>query len=165
MNCWRLSRQSVILYVAVLVGLSLLIAVPVAATPPTDIGLAYNVATGQLNATITHPVPNPDVHYIKNVLVKLNDQVVINASYTSQPTHDTFTYTYSLPAKAGDTISVTATCVLFGSLTRNMTVPLPGPASSSEPSAPLPVTTPKAAAGLLSLEGAIVLGFVVKKMV
>ena len=140
-------------------GLSFCIAAPVTATPPTDIVLAYNSATGQLSATITHPVPNPDVHYIKNVLVKLNDQTVINANYTSQPTKDTFTYIYPLQAQPGDTISVTGTCVLFGSLTRSMTVPGAGQTAAAVPS-----PAPKAPTGLLPLEGAIVLVLAAKKL-
>jgi hypothetical protein len=162
MNC-RQSRHTGILYLAILACL-LCIAAPAAATPPTDIVLAYNNATGQLSATITHPVPNPDVHYIKNVLVKLNDQTVINAGYTSQPTQDTFTYTYPLPAKAGDTISVTATCSLFGSLTRGMVVPGPGATGSGQTAAAAPSPTPKAAAGLLPLALAIVLVVCTKKL-
>jgi hypothetical protein len=143
-------------------GFSFCIAAPVTATPPTDIVLAYNSATGQLSATITHPIPNPDVHYIKNVLVKLNDQTVINANYTSQPTKDTFTYTYPLQALPGDTISVTGTCVLFGSLTKSMTVP--GATGAGQTAAAVPSPAPKAPAGLLPLAGAIVLVFAAKKL-
>ena len=156
MNGQQLSRHLAILSIAVLAGLSFCIAAPAAATPPSDIVLAYSNATGQLSATITHPVPNPDVHYIQNVLVQLNGQTVINANYTSQPTKDSFTYTYSLQAQPGDTISVTGTCSLFGSLTKSMTVPGPGATGPGQAAAAVP--TPKAAPGLLPLAGLVALG-------
>jgi hypothetical protein len=96
-------------------------------------------------------------------MVKLNDDVVINRDYTSQPTMDTFTYTYALPLKPGDTVRVTATCVLSGSLTKTLTIPEPVHAAAGQTAAPVPTTTPKAAAGFIPLAGALVLVFAVKK--
>ena len=163
MNNWQLSRHPGILSLLVLASLAVCIAAPAAATPPTDIVLAYDNATGQLSATITHPVPNPDAHYIRNVLVQLNGRTVINADYTSQPTKDTFTYTYPIQAQPGDTISVTATCSLFGSLTKSMTVPGPGATGSGQAAAAAPSATPKSPAGLLPLAGAFGIVFVAAK--
>jgi hypothetical protein len=148
---------------ATILALAFLLVNPVAATPPTAVDLAYSDVTGQLNVTITHPVPNPDAHYIKNVMVKVNDDVVINRDYTSQPTRDTFTYTYALPLKPGDTVRVTATCVLFGSLTETLVIPEPVSATASQAAAPAATPTPKAAEGLLPLAGALLLVPGIKK--
>ncbi|MGA2917567.1 hypothetical protein [Methanoregula sp.] len=164
MNRPRAPASQGLVVIATILALAFLLVNPVAATPPTAVDLAYNDVTGQLNVTITHPVPNPDVHYIKNVMVKVNDDVVINRDYTSQPTKDTFTYTYALPLKPGDTVRVTATCVLVGSLTETLTIPAPVHATASQAAAPVPTPTPKAAAGLLPMTGAIILVFGVKKL-
>jgi desulfoferrodoxin (superoxide reductase-like protein) len=168
MNRPRAPASKGLIIVAAILALAVLLVNPVAATPPTAIVLAYNDVAGQLNVTITHPVPNPDVHYIKNVMVKVNDDVVINRDYTSQPTKDTFTYTYAIPLLPGDTVRATATCVLTGSLTETLTIPAPVHAAASPTAAPtnavpVPTPTPKAAAGLLPVTGAIILVLATKK--
>jgi hypothetical protein len=159
-------RFPVLLLVAI--AATLLIASPVAAHAPTDIVLSYDNAAKQLSVTITHPVPNPDVHYISNVKVKVNDLVTIDNDYKSQPNGDTFTYTYPLPANAGDTIRVTATCITGASLTKTLDLPAPGQvtqgqaaaapsataASAAAPAGAVPSPTPKAAPGLLPVIGA-----------
>jgi hypothetical protein len=161
-------------FVLVLIGIAaalLLVASPAAAHPPTDIVLSYDNAAKQLSVTITHPVPNPDVHYISNVNVKVNDLVTIDHDYKSQPTKDTFTYTYTLPANPGDTIRVTATCITGASLTRTLDLAAPGQtaqskaaASSAAAAAASPTPAPKAAPGLLPLAGAICIVIGIKKM-
>jgi len=165
MNRPRAPALKGLIVVAAILALAVLLVSPVAATPPTAVDLAYNDVAGQLNVTITHPVPNPGVHYIRNVMVKVNDDVVINRDYTSQPTTDTFTYTYAIPLQAGDTVRATATCVLTGSLTGTLTIPAPVHVTASPTAAvPVPTPTPKAAAGLLPVTGAIVLVLATKKV-
>jgi hypothetical protein len=165
LNSSRLSRHTGSIAVAAILVLAALLVIPAAATPPTAVDLSYNDVAGQLNVTITHPVPNPDVHYIKNVMVKVNDDVVINRDYTSQPTTDTFTYTYAIPLQAGDTVRATATCVLTGSLTGTLTIPAPVHVTASPTATmPVPTPTPKSAAGLLPVTGAIVLVLATKKV-
>ena len=93
---------------------------PVTAHPPSDILISYQEISRTLVVTITHQVPNPQNHYIKEVVVTINDKTVNDSFYTSQPATDTFTYTYPIDTKPGDEIAVTASCVLAGSLTRQM---------------------------------------------
>lgn len=144
-----------------------LIAVPAAAHSPSDIQLSYNDAAKELTVVITHPVPDPQSHYIRNVKVKVNDVVSVDKDYTSQPSGDSVTYIYSLPLNKGDTIRVTATCNQGPSLTKVMDIPAPAattasaaaPAQSLTPqpastSAPAPVPTQKSALGLLPVIGA-----------
>ena len=93
---------------------------PVTAHPPSDILISYQEISRTLVVTITHQVPNPQNHYIKEVVVTINDKTVNDSFYTSQPATDTFTYTYPIDTKPGDEIAVTASCVLAGSLTRQL---------------------------------------------
>lgn len=138
------------------------LAIPfVSAHPPSDMTLAYNERSGDLQVTITHTVPNPQEHYIKEVTVAVNGKIVNDSFYTGQPAAGTFTYTYPLDTEPGDEIAVTATCVLAGSLTRQLyntgtiaTTPL-------QPAAGPPAT--KAGAGALPLLGAAVIVLCRKK--
>lgn len=137
---------------------------PAAAHAPSDIQMSYNDAAKELTVVITHPVPDPQSHYIRNVKVKVNDVVSVDRDYKSQPAQDSMTYTYSLPLNPGDTIRVTAACNQGPSLTKTMDIASPSAAATVsgytvEPAAPLaaeapapaPVTTQKSALGLLPI--------------
>jgi hypothetical protein len=52
---------------------------------------------------------------VKKVVIKKNGEVVGGGDYQSQPDKESFTYTYTLAAAAGDQLEVTAFCVIFGS--------------------------------------------------
>jgi desulfoferrodoxin (superoxide reductase-like protein) len=84
---------------------------------PQKVDVAYNFQTQTLIVKITHPSNTPDRHYVKEVVVKKNGQVVQRAEYTKQA-GDTFTYTYKMEAIGTDTIEVTATCSIHGSTTQ-----------------------------------------------
>jgi hypothetical protein len=136
-----------------------LFVLPAGATPPSDITVNYDKTTSQISVTITHVTPDPTTHYIRNVKININGRVVIDRDYTSQPTKDTFTYTYPVPVNAGDTVRVTATCNLAGS--GEKVIEIPTPSSTSAPvlqSTPAPLPTTKAAPGLLPFAGLAVLG-------
>jgi hypothetical protein len=127
-----------------------LLTVPATAHPPSDISVSYQELSRTLVVTITHQVPNPQNHYIKEVLVAINGKTVNDSFYTSQPAPGTFTYTYPIETVTTDEIKVTATCSLAGSISRTLynTGPI---ASTPLPDADLPAT--KASAGLFSLIG------------
>jgi hypothetical protein len=114
-----------------------LIVLPAAATPPSSVVLAYSQKTSDLDVTITHPVMGMKEHYIKEVILTVNGNVVSDSAYTSQP-DDTFTYTYPLALKPGDSVEATAICSLSGSGTG--TFILPGPTATMQ--AGLPAEAP-----------------------
>jgi hypothetical protein len=143
--------------VAILAGT--LIISPASATPPSDMLLSYTERSGDLRVVITHPVPNPQVHYINKVTVSINGKMVNESRYTSQPTPDIFTYTYPLVTVPGDEIEVTASCVLSGSLTRQYTT---GPFGATSSSTPESRPTQKAAEGLVPFLGAAA-AFLIRK--
>ena len=124
---------------------------PVSAHSPSGMSLTYNELSKELRLAITHAVPNPGEHYIKEVSISINGKVVNNSRYTSQPAPDTFTYTYPVETVTGDEIKVTATCSLAGSITR--TLNNSGPIASASSSLPDSQSTQKAAAGLLPVLG------------
>jgi hypothetical protein len=127
--------------------LSLFLVAPVAANPPSDMTLAYNGLSKELVVTITHPVADPATHYIKTIQVSINGHRINETLYTSQPTTTTFSYKYPLTAQPCDEISVTASCILGGDLTKQMTV---GAATAAAP-------TQKAAAGPIPVLGLAIL--------
>ncbi len=92
------------------------------ANPPQDVKLSYDSTSQTLAVTITHKSPFPNTHYIKNVEIKKNGSVVSTNQYDHQPDLATFTYSYKVPATAGETLEVKASCNLFGSKTVNLFV-------------------------------------------
>ena len=89
---------------------------------PSDMKLSYDSTSQMLAVTITHPSPFPGIHYIKSVEIKKNGKVVSTNEYKNQPDQATFTYSYEVPASAGESLEVKATCSLFGSKTINLKV-------------------------------------------
>ncbi len=92
------------------------------ATPPKSVTLEYNSSSHVLTVTIEHKSPFPTKHYIKNVAIKKNGEMVAPHTYASQPDKTRFTYTYPVAAEKGDEIEVTAKCSLFGSKTEKIVV-------------------------------------------
>jgi len=150
-NLTRQPRKGIISLTLVMAGVCFLI-IPVAAHPPSDMTLSYNEISRILSVTITHQVPNPQNHYIREVLVTINGKTVNDSFYTSQPTKDTFTYQYPIDTRTGDEIAVTATCVLTGSLTRTL-INTGTVATTPAGTAADPVPT-RAPAGLVPILGA-----------
>lgn len=92
------------------------------AHPPLDMELDYNLDTSELSVTITHETPGPSIHYVNKVDIEINDVIIISEDYTSQPTNNLFTYTYTVNAEIGDIITVIAYCNIQGSISRSITV-------------------------------------------
>jgi desulfoferrodoxin (superoxide reductase-like protein) len=92
------------------------------AHPPQDMVLLYDFEIKILTVTITHNSPGPTLHYINQVNIKVNDELIISESYDSQPSTSQFSYTYTVQAETGDEIEVMAFCNIQGSITRSITV-------------------------------------------
>ncbi len=95
------------------------------AHPASDVVLEYDLVNQRFNVTITHYVGNPNTHYIDRVLVKKNDEGVIDRQYSSQPNDSTFIYSYDLAASAGDSLEAIAECNQGGSQSGLLTVTEP----------------------------------------
>lgn len=96
----------------------------VIAHPPQEMILEYDSDLQTLNVTITHVVVDPDAidHYIEAIEIYKNSDLYLTMNYTTQPTTDIFTYSFSVEAEAGDELSATAYCSLFGSISNSITI-------------------------------------------
>ncbi len=110
---------------AIIPALSLLVLlIPTAqAHSPSSVTLTYDQDTDILNVTITHSVASTSTHYIEKVEVYVNDALVHEQDYTSQPTTSAFSYEYTIMAGPGDTIKVDATCNLAGTDSETLIIP------------------------------------------
>jgi len=110
----------------VVICMLLISTIPLATTamahPPQDMVLDYELDITTLSVTITHETPAPTVHYVNQVDIELNDELIISEEYTSQPTNDVFTYEYLVSAEIGDELKVTSYCNIQGSITRSIIV-------------------------------------------
>jgi hypothetical protein len=88
----------------------------------SDLVLDYDSRDLTLNITVTHFVGDPNTHYISEAVILKNGGHFDTTTYNSQPSGDTFKYTYAVPAVTGDVLRVTVTCNAFGSLTEQITV-------------------------------------------
>lgn len=98
---------------------------------PSDMNIVYDPGSGSIFLKITHQVSDSRTHHVNEVAIRKNGDAVDSFLYDSQPTADTFTYTYHLPLQDGDTIAVTARCNIGGSITREYTY-LPKAAGPAE---------------------------------
>lgn len=104
--------------VVILVAALFVISLPhgVLAHSPDKVEVNYDFKTQTLAVKITHPSNNPDRHFVKEVVVKKNGQVVQRGAYTRQD-GSVFSYTFKMQATGEDVIEVTAACSIHGSKT------------------------------------------------
>ena len=142
-------RQSALLALAVL--FLVFLAGTASANPPSDMKVSYSQLTSDLSVTITHPVAGVKEHYIKEVTVTVNGNLINDSFYTSQP-GDVFTYDYPLALNPGDAVVVTATCSITGTGSRTFIMPGPTATVPETEKAPVPAAFSLAAlAALLAL--------------
>lgn len=92
------------------------------AHPPKSVQLSWNAGT--LGVNISHSVNDPNKHYVYRVIVYVNNDVVTQKEYKSQPNGAGLTDSFSLgQLKSGTNIKVEAFCVIMGSTTGSITVP------------------------------------------
>jgi hypothetical protein len=120
-TCGQLRK--ILLMVIIIFSLSLIILPQSAlAHNPGNMNLDYNFTAQKLNVTITHNVVDPNNHYIENVQIWKNNNLIVDQDYTSQPSTSSFTYSFDISASDGDVIKVTATCSISGDITDQLTV-------------------------------------------
>ena len=131
----RLGGISLISFIVVcsLVGL---FSSSVVANLPSEMMLSYESVTQTLEVSITHQVSNPDVHYIYNIVIKNNGEIVSTNNYTTQPSSTSFTYSYDINATKGDVVTVVANCIQGGLLSSDLTVATGGAFSDNGSSTP-----------------------------
>lgn len=90
--------------------------------PAGKVTLTYDKTTSTLSVTVRHPSAMTEWHYIKVVSIEKNQEIPVDNNYESQP-KDEFTYTYTIAAAPGDTLTVTTACSLYGTTTAQITIP------------------------------------------
>jgi hypothetical protein len=94
----------------------------VSAHNPTDMDLSFDTSTKELKVSITHPVSDTNIHYIKKIYIKINQEEPIIEEYTRQP-GNSFTYTFDgLEVIEGYAVRVNAECNQGGSIIRELKV-------------------------------------------
>jgi hypothetical protein len=92
------------------------------ATSPRYIGLKYDAQTHMLNIKVVHFSPAPKIHYVYRVEIDINGETIQAHLYTSQPRILLLSYTYNITINPGDTLTVSAYCVLWGNLQKSETI-------------------------------------------
>jgi len=139
-----------------------LIPVPAAATPPSSVVLSYDQLSSVLSVTITHPILGIQNHYIKEVKLTVNNNVVNDSIYTGQ-TSDIVTNTYLLALRPGDVVEATAVCSIGGSGTGKFIMPGPTatvPAGSVQPAE---TSMQKASVSMITIAASIGILLVIRK--
>jgi hypothetical protein len=126
-----------------------IIPVPAAANPPSAVVLSYNQFSSVLSVTITHPIRNFKNHYIREVNLTVNGNVVNDSTYTGQAS-DTVTYTYPLALRPGDVVEATAVCSIAGSGTGKFIMPGPTATAPDASDQPAAAPTQKASAPVIA---------------
>src|SRR4030042_2005367 len=110
------------IYSGILTLLSLIIMLfvfsPVFAHAPKSIDIT--VSEKNISVSISHPVSNPQNHYVKRVEVTLNDQKIIEQTFSLQEGNSQ-ELIYRIPSlKISDTVTVEAFCNMAGSQKRTI---------------------------------------------
>ncbi len=93
------------------------------AHPPSDIKIEYSRESRMMTVIVTHPVNNPEKHFINKIEVLLNGKEIIEHKISKQ---DNEKYQFSgymvTDAKPGDVITVEAYCSVSGKLRKEIKV-------------------------------------------
>jgi hypothetical protein len=119
---------------------------------PSDMRLDYDLEPGNLLVTVTHQVDDFSTHYVREIVIQKNGVTIDTVTYASQPSRETFTYSYPVTLEPGDVARVTARCNIGGSITREYT----RPAAQGQPATGIP-TSPSMAPSLWVVHAALLL--------
>jgi hypothetical protein len=92
------------------------------ATAPRYIGLKYNTQAHTLKVSVIHFSPAPKIHYVYRIEIDKDGQVYQSHIYQKQPGIFLLKYTYNVTAYPGETLTVSAYCVLWGFIQKSMVV-------------------------------------------
>lgn len=101
-----------------------LMANTVCAHPPTNIEIEYNPSDKTVLVIATHPVKDPQNHYIKTIDLVLNGKEIAAEKFHMQLNKITQRASFVIKdAKSGDALIADADCSLFGSLAKEIKIP------------------------------------------
>ncbi|HVQ00189.1 MAG TPA: hypothetical protein VMT57_01615 [Candidatus Thermoplasmatota archaeon] len=117
-----MNHNKLVAIVGVLIICCTAMATGVSATAPRYIGLKYNMQTQTLTVKVIHFSPAPKIHYVYRIEIDKDGQVYQSYVYQKQPGIFLLKYTYNVTASPGQTLTVSAYCVLWGFLQKSMVV-------------------------------------------
>jgi hypothetical protein len=93
------------------------------AHPPSEIKLSFDVKSRLLQVTVMHDTKKPEEHFIKTIRIQINGKEAVMQEYVKQTDPLKRTACYLLEdVKAGDEISATGQCCVFGRKTETLTI-------------------------------------------
>ena len=95
---------------------------PAQADPPQEVVLSYDSAAQILTVSVTHKTLFAGLHYVKRIEIKKNGAPAGTFDFKSQPDRKTFSQSWPIETKTGDTLDVTAECNLQGNKTATLVV-------------------------------------------
>ncbi len=135
LSCPR-KRASILrwIWIPAYAGMTLLMP-PAHATPPSEMHLAYQ--NGTLNIEARHMSENLGKHYLRRLVVYKNDAQEKELTYIRQASPPKFIESIPLDAVPGDVLAVEVFCVKGGSKRAELIVPSDTPPTNAPP----PVTS------------------------
>lgn len=110
-------------YILMVIFMLLFICQAAYAHPPSRMRMSYDKPSRTLKITITHAVTNPESHYVKEVVVKIEGDDVLEHRLSEQETDNTQFVQYSIPdVESGDLIRVEVHCSSFGKRMKELTI-------------------------------------------
>lgn len=114
----RMKTMRQILTLLALLGVVALCSGVALAHPPSDIKLSLDPASHLLTVTAMHQTMDATKHYVGEIDVWLNDNLIVMQKFSGQTDTATQVASYVInAAKTGDTIRVNAVCNIHGSKT------------------------------------------------
>ena len=91
------------------------------AHPPSEIKLSYDAKSRLLQVTVMHDTKKPEEHFIKSIQIRINGKDAVKQGYFKQTDPLKRPASYLLEdVKAGDEVSVTGECSVFGKKTETL---------------------------------------------
>lgn len=100
----------------------MILAILPSAYPHSPSDIAITVSAQSVNIKVSHSVSDPAAHYIKKIVIKVNNEDIFTDEFTSQP-GDYQLLERAIPGlKKGDVLVITAYCSRYGELTKEFKV-------------------------------------------
>ncbi len=118
----KMKKKYVSITILLLIFLTSTFSFSASAHPASEMSVSYNIEKELLNVSITHKVSDSSSHYIDQIIIYKNGEIYASLNYTSQPTNNSFYYSYDVSANLSDTLEVFTHCNLGGTLTEQLIV-------------------------------------------
>ena len=99
----------------------ILFAAAAMAHPPSEIKLSLDGKSHLLQVTVVHDTKKPEEHFVKTIQIRINGKDAVKQVYLKQTDSLKRSASYLLEdVRAGDEISVTGECSVFGRKTETL---------------------------------------------